>query len=233
MRRIGHMGAHTIAPGNTLASFDAAVAAGVDMIEFDVLSEHPDGTGELFLAHTYEDLAARRDSVLTLEEGLEHLCGTGLELDVDVKWRGYEDRVVEAIERRGYADRVLVTSMEASTLRRVRELAPHIRLGLSVPRLRSNPLQSPLTAVPVLALLPAIRRLLPSRVVAEIRAGRCDAIMANVHLVTPRLARMVREAGGELYVWTVDDAVRIERLRAMGVAGVITNDPRLFAPAPA
>jgi len=29
--------------GNTLASFDAALAAGVDMIEFDVLSEQPGG----------------------------------------------------------------------------------------------------------------------------------------------------------------------------------------------
>ena len=36
-RRVGHKGADHIAPGNTLASFDAALAAGVDMVEFDVL----------------------------------------------------------------------------------------------------------------------------------------------------------------------------------------------------
>ena len=29
-------------------------------------------------------------------------------------------------------------------------------------------------------------------------------------------------------MWTVDDADRIKRLEAMGVDGVITNDPRLF-----
>ncbi len=231
MRRIGHMGAHLIAPGNTVASFEAAAEAGVDMIEFDVLPERVDGTGELFLAHTYEDLAARRDTVLTLDEGLDHLCGTGLELDVDVKLPGYEDRVAEAIVARDYADRVLLTSMEESTLQRTREVAPEIRLGWSVPKLRVNPLASPLTALPTLALLPAIRRWLPRHVLPALRAGRCEAIMCNLHLVTPRLARMIREAGGELYVWTVDDAVRIEKLRAMGVAGVITNDPRLFAPA--
>ena len=39
LRRVGHKGADHIAPGNTLASFDAALAAGVDMIEFDVLPE--------------------------------------------------------------------------------------------------------------------------------------------------------------------------------------------------
>ena len=37
LRRVGHKGADLIAPGNTRASFDAALEAGVDMIEFDVL----------------------------------------------------------------------------------------------------------------------------------------------------------------------------------------------------
>ena len=60
VKRVGHKGADLIAPGNTAASFDAAVEAGVDMIEFDVLPEHVDGTGELFLAHDYEDLRRRR-----------------------------------------------------------------------------------------------------------------------------------------------------------------------------
>ena len=41
VRRVGHKGADHIAPGNTLASFDAALAARVDMIEFDVLPEDP------------------------------------------------------------------------------------------------------------------------------------------------------------------------------------------------
>ena len=40
--------------------------------------------------------------------------------------------------------------------------------------------------------------------------------------------RAVREGGGELYVWTVDDAAQIAKLTAMGVDGIITNDPRLF-----
>ena len=54
--------------------------------------------------------------------------------------------------------------------------------------------------------------------------------MAHFKLVSPALLEAVREAGGELYVWTVDDAERIRSLEAMGVTGVITNDPRLFGP---
>ena len=41
--------------------------------------------------------------------------------------------------------------------------------------------------------------------------------------------RALAEAGGDLYVWTVDDRARIRALEALGVTGVITNDPRLFA----
>jgi len=37
MRRIGHKGADLIRPGNTIESFEAAVEAGAEMIELDVL----------------------------------------------------------------------------------------------------------------------------------------------------------------------------------------------------
>src|ERR1700742_1830169 len=90
-RRVGHKGAAHIEPGNTLESFDAALAHGVDMIEFDVLAEHADGGGRLLIAHDHEDM--RRRSPVTLEQALEHLAGPrfeGIELDVDVKLPGYE-----------------------------------------------------------------------------------------------------------------------------------------------
>ena len=93
MRRVGHKGADLIEPGNTLASFDAALAHGVDMIELDVLPEgQPDRArdGRLILAHDYED--ARERAVLTLAEGLEHLSSEAyaeLEFIIDLKLPGY------------------------------------------------------------------------------------------------------------------------------------------------
>ena len=230
VRRVGHKGADLIAPGNTAASFDAAVSAGVDMIEFDVLSERPDGSGELFLAHDYEDLRSRRADVMTLSEGLDHLVGTGLDLDVDLKLPGYEERVVTELRARAYTERVIVSTMEQPTLVRMRELAPEIKLGWSVPRLRRNPFESKLTVGPAFVALQVARRVLPRRAARAIRSGAIDALMANFHLVTPALVRSVLDAGGEIYVWTVDAGHRIERLQELGVTGVITNDPRLFHP---
>jgi glycerophosphoryl diester phosphodiesterase len=232
LKRIGHKGADLIAPGNTLESFDAALAAGVDMVEFDVLPEHPDGSGRLILAHDWSAAVAR--APLTLEEGLAHFAQDAwldVELDVDLKAVGYERRVVEALRSFGLADRALISTMEEQSLAAVRTAAPEIRLGWSVPRVRRNYLGNAFTRVPALAAAQYARRVLPGRAAQAIREGRIDAVMSHWALVTPRLARAIEAAGGELYVWTVDDPTRIAALEAIGVTGIITNDPRLFATA--
>lgn len=232
-RRVGHKGAAHIEPGNTAASFDAARAHGVDMIELDVLSEHEDGSGELLIAHDHEDLRARRDSALTLEQALAQLGSerfAGIELDVDVKLPGYELRVLAALREHELIERTLISGMFPAALAQVRAAEPRLRLGWSVPRVRRDYTTDMLTAIPALAILTGYRAMLPRRARAALREGRFDAIMAHWRVATPALLRAVREGGGELYVWTVDDARMIERLTAMGVDGIITNDPRLFGP---
>lgn len=233
MRRVGHKGADHIAPGNTFASFRAALDADVDMIEFDVLPEHLDGTGELWLAHDYDD--ARSRTPHTLEEGLEHFADeayAGVELDVDLKLPGYEERVVDALRRFDLVDRVLISTMERVSLQRLRALEPRLRLGLSVPKVRKDPMRAPHTALLAIVAIQVLQRRLPGQTARLVRAGAIDAVMSHWRLVTPRFVRDVHDAGGELYVWTVDEQPRIEALQAMGVAGVITNDPRLFGPRP-
>jgi glycerophosphoryl diester phosphodiesterase len=227
MRRVGHKGADLIAPGNTLPSFDAALAAGVDMIEFDILPERE--TGRLVLAHDYK--AAAKGTPPTLEEGLAHFktdAYDDIELDVDLKLPGYEDRVVEALRSFGLLERSLVSSQYVESLDRLRAMEPGLRLGWSVPRLRRDYTRNPFTRLPALAMMLVYRALLPRRAARAIRSGRCDALMAHWRLVTPRLVRAVHGAGGDLFVWTVDDLPSIRRLAALGVTGVITNDPRLF-----
>jgi glycerophosphoryl diester phosphodiesterase len=228
-RRVGHKGAAHIEPGNTLASFDAALRHGVDMIELDVLAEHAGGEGRLVVAHDYEDMHSR--TPLRFEQALEHLAGeafAGVELDVDVKLPGYELRVVQALREHGLVGRTLVSGMFTEALARIRAVEPGLRVGWSVPRVRRDYTTDMLTAIPALAILTGYRATLPRRARTALREGRFDAIMAHWRVVTPALVRAVREGGGELYVWTVDDTARIAKLTAMGVDGIITNDPRLF-----
>jgi glycerophosphoryl diester phosphodiesterase len=225
VKRVGHKGADLIAPGNTLESFEAALSHGVDMIEFDVLRLRD---GRLVLAHDYEDAEKREPP--TLEEGLDHFAGeayVGVELDVDLKLPGYEREVVEGLAARGLTDRSLISTTYPESLDLIGRLAPGQRRGWSVPRARRDYTNSPYRAV-VLPILSYMRRRLPGQAAGMIRAGRCEAVMCHWRLVSRQLVTAVQGAGGHLYVWTVDDASHIEELSALGVDGVITNDPRLF-----
>jgi glycerophosphoryl diester phosphodiesterase len=225
MKRVGHKGADHVAPGNTAGSFEAALAAGVDMIEFDVLRLRG---GELVLAHDYTDAGGR--DCMTLEEGLDHFADEAyadVELDVDLKLPGYERDVIDGLRKRGLVERSLISSTYLESLDAVGVLEPGLRRGWSVPRAKRDYTRSLLAPFAYL-LLRVMRLRLPGRAARMLRAGRFEAVMAHYLLVSPKLAEAVRDAGGELYVWTVDDERRIRRLEELGVDGVITNDPRLF-----
>ena len=244
LRRVGHKGADLIAPGNTHESFDAALSAGVDMIEFDVLPEPPADWSEisvraaerrawpdarLLLAHDWRDAAGRTPH--TLAEGLEHLASerfAEVDLDIDLKLPGYELRVLETLRGYGLLKRALISSQYRASLARIRAVAPSVRLGWSVPKLRRDPFRHPALVPATVTAAYALRAALPALAGRTIRRGECDALMAHWRLVTPALLRAVQSAGGELYVWTVDELPQIRALERLGVDGVITNDPRLF-----
>ena len=229
MIRVGHKGAGHVAPGNTVESFQAALEAGVDMIEFDVLPLD----GVLVVAHDREEADER--TPLTLDQGLDHFAGeayAGVELDVDLKLPGYEREVVEGLRARGLDSRALISSTYPASLRVIGQIAPGLRRGWSVPRARRDYTKSLLLAVPAYGALRWIRSGLPAKAARAIRRGECEAVMVHRLLVSRLLVARVREAGGQLYVWTVDDAAEIAELEQLGVDAVITNDPRLFAAEP-
>jgi glycerophosphoryl diester phosphodiesterase len=230
LKRVGHKGADLVEPGNTRESFAAALEHGVDMIEFDVL-RIPDG--RLVLAHDPADAQSR--DPLTLEQGLDLFASeayAGVELDVDLKIPGYEREVAEGLRARGLVERSIVSSTYFSTHERLGELDSSIRRGWSVPRAKRDYTRSWL-APAALALMMTLRLALPRYVAGLVNSGRCEGLMAHFLLASERLVDEVRGAGGFVYIWTVDDPERIRRLEAIGVDGVITNDPRLFRPLPA
>lgn len=213
VKRVGHGGAGAVVRGNTLASFDAAVDIGVDMIEFDVRACR----GDLVLAHRSIDAFAR--DCPTLDEALDHLRQprfAGLELNVDVKSAGCEGRILDALRRHGLVHRALVSSLEVSVLDRFKELDARVPCGISVGgrvARRSQHWQDWRRAV-----------------LEGLAGGRFDALMANHRLVGQALVDAVRDRDGEIYCWTVDSRPILERLKSLEVSGITTNDPRLFAP---
>ncbi|MFL5859715.1 MAG: glycerophosphodiester phosphodiesterase [Solirubrobacteraceae bacterium] len=222
-RRVGHS---IIKAGGDLAELAPRLeGAAWDMVELDVLA-HGD---ELLVAHSPLDLEHPRpvrfaDALVALRDVLP----AGVELNVDVKGPGYEAAVLDTLRSLDLVKRTLVSTMETSTLRVLRAAAPELRLGLSVPKARRDYMSHPLTRSLAYAMLAYLRRVQPQRASLALRTGLADVIMAHWGVVTPRLVEAVREAGGELYVWTVDDTQRLRSLHALGVTAVITNDRDLF-----
>jgi glycerophosphoryl diester phosphodiesterase len=245
MLRIGHKGADALAPGNTLESFAAAVEAGVDAIEFDVLrprADFADGVdwrhapagpaqagGPLVVAHDWGD-AGRRDP-MTLADALDALTRPpldGIRFDLDLKVAGREDEIVAAIAERNLGERAMVSTMEVGSLVYLRDTAPELARGWTLPKVSRDWSRSPWLRPVFVAGSASLRARLPALVRRQAPELGVWAVWIYHPLVTTRLVEAAHAAGVQVIAWTVDEAERIERLETMGVDGICTNDPRLL-----
>ena len=245
LTRIGHKGADAIVSGNTIASFEAAVEVGVDVIELDVLRPRGDfaigstwrsapagparGSGPLLVAHDWA--IAERGDPPSLAAALDAFTRAPLDrvqIDCDLKVAGREDEVVSALRDHGLIERAMVSTMEVRSLVALREIAPELRRGWTYPRITRR-LDRRWWARPfVLVALAAMRRRLPSFAPERFAELGAERLWVYNRLVTPRLVQACAAAGVELYAWTVDELERMRELRDLGVDGIVTNDPRLF-----
>ena len=246
MKRIGHKGAELIRPGNTLESFEAAVEAGAEMIELDVLRPRAefrdgpdwrraaagpvaDGAPPLLVAHDWGD-ASRRDP-MRLDEAMDAFMRPPLDrvaIDCDLKIAGREDEVTVALRERGLLGRSQISTMEISSLLALHDLDPEIRLGWTLPKVTRDWSSMPWARPVVAAGLVSLRARLPSVVRRRAPELGVTSIWAYHPVVTPRLVDACHGIGLELVAWTVDEVPRMRTLVALGVDGICTNDPRLF-----
>lgn len=244
--RIGHRGAAALAPENTLPSFERALEEGVDWIEFDVL-DLDDGT--LVLAHSddlnevshgsargavralgLEELRVHAPGVPTLDEALAFFAGrphAGLHLDLKTHAHGAE--IAAALRQHGLEERTFVSSHRPASLRDLAAHAPGLTLGLTYPEDRYGVAKRRAFAPVIAAAVPAMRAALPRRIGRWLeRAGASVAVLHEA-LVTRAVVERCHALGAPVIAWTVDDPVRLQGLQALGVDGVVSNDPRIFA----
>jgi glycerophosphoryl diester phosphodiesterase len=246
--RIGHKGADAILPGNTLESFRAAVELGVDAIELDVVrprSDFADGsdwrrasagpapaTGPLVVAHDWRD--AGRRVPLTVAEALDALAAPpldGVRFNLDLKLAGREDEVVAAIRDRDLGERAMLSTMEVASIRFLHTEAPEIDRGWTLPRVYrdwSRPWLRPI----YVAGAATLRARLPALVSRHAPGLGVWAVWVHQALISARLLSAARALGIAVIAWTVDDPARVAKLRALGVDGICSNDPRLLVAAP-
>jgi glycerophosphoryl diester phosphodiesterase len=243
--RIGHRGAAALEPENTLRSLQRALELGVDLVEFDVLDLR-DGT--LVLAHSDDLLevshgAARgrvrpqslaelrtiAPKLPTLDEALGFVTASNatVGVHVDLKLAGDGTAVVEALQRFGLVERALVSSFSSRHLRRLAELEPRLRLGLTYPHDRFG-LASRRVGPLLPATLGALRRRLPTRIDLLLDRGRASTAVLHHGVVSRAVVERCHARGVPVVVWTVNAPALMRQLEHLGVDAIVTDDPRIF-----
>jgi glycerophosphoryl diester phosphodiesterase len=222
--RIGHRGAAALAPANTIQAVEAALAHGVNLVELDVFGR-PDRT--LLLAHSRKELG---DEPVILEDVFEFLAETAPEVGLlaDLKGAGWEQELVRALRRHDLVERTVASTSDVRSLRVLRRIEPRLGRSRTYPRGRLFP-GSRRASIPVRGpVLTALRHLLPFRIARLIEEVGASAMTLKHDVVSRRVVERCHELGVAVLVWTVNDEARLRRLDALGVDGVISDDPRIF-----
>jgi glycerophosphoryl diester phosphodiesterase len=217
--RIGHRGAAALAPENTLASFAAAIRAGVDGIEFDVVA----GPRALEVAHGRGASAAP-----SLDDALEFLARHEVTVQIDLKGIGREAELVTAVRRHGLGDRTLVSSFHTRSLHALAVLAPELPRAFTYPEDRFGLSRRRPFALAIRGGLSTARALLPWRIATMVARAGASAATLNHQLVTRQAVDACHAGGAAVWAWTVNDPARAAALEALGVDAIITDDPRIF-----
>lgn len=221
---IGHRGASGEFPENTLLAFDRALEQGADALELDVrvsadgvpvvihdptVDRTTDGTGAV-RAQSLPALqaldAGLGEAIPTLEAVLERHPDTPL--IVEIKEERAAGATAGVLERHHAAGRVLVGSFIGRALRRFR---PPV-FARSASRRETGAFW---LATRVGAWPPG-----PYAAFAVPQRHR------GLTVVDAAFVRGAGRRGKPVHVWTVDDPGDARHLRALGVAGIITNYPR-------
>ncbi len=223
---IGHRGASSVAPENTLASVAAALEQGADWVEIDV-QESADG--EIVVMHdsdlmkiagvdlkvwdsTWEQLRAvdigsrfapefADQRVPKLVEVLE-MCRGRSGVNIELKYYGHDDRlaerVIEIVERAGMVDSVVLMSLNLGQVQEAKQLRPDWTVGL-----------------------------LTAKALGDLTSAEADFLAVNTGIASAGFVRRAGRAGKPVLTWTVNSPAAMSAMISRGADGLITDYPAL------
>ena len=221
MRIIAHRGASTLAPENTLKAFKLAFEQESDGIEFDTY-QHADGivvfhdktldrttnASGLLLQTPLADLkqidAGEGEVIPTLDEVLTTVPD-GAFCNIEVKHLHNADTWVQAVQQAVEDTQIklntlLISSFNHHWLAAIKALWPQVAIGA-------------LTATYALDATHCARQL------------NAKSINIALDVVNADFVDVSKQAGLDVYVYTVDEPEDMLQLKQWGVTGIFTNVP--------
>ena len=223
--KIGHRGAMGYKPENTLSSFKKAIELNVDMVELDV---YVCATGELVVIHddkvdrttnsrghvsdkSFQELrkldAGKGEKIPSLSEVLD-LIDRKVKVNIELKGEKTAKPVFEVIEEyvkeKGWSyNDFLVSSFKHNELMDFIKLNREIKIGVLI---SGNPAGF-----------------------AEL-AENVNAYSVNVSVkfVNKKFVQDAHKRGIKVFVWTVNDADDIDRMKKLNVDGIFSNFPDML-----
>ena len=225
-----HRGASAYAPENTVEAFALAMEQGADGIELDVqmtkddqvvvihdetIDRVSDGTGavrdytleELKKFHFSNHMENYENAVIpTLKEVLDLIKSSNMLLNIELKTGIYwypnlEEKTMELVKEAGMEDRVIYSSFNHYSIKKILELNPHAECAflysdviLNVDKYAKN-------------------------------AGVCGLHPAVYHLKMAEFLKEYQESGLKVRVWTVNKKEDMEKFIKEDLEAVITNYP--------
>ncbi len=231
----GHRGYSALAPENTLAAFRLLLERGIPAVELDI---HRCGTGEIVVIHDHElsrltgeggvveelpleelrrrsagawfgpEFASERIPLLT---EVFSLLGAELYYDIEIKHEehrpsGIEEPLARLIDEFGLEQQVMVSSFNPYPVKAFADLGTGIPTAMIYSNSRS---------------VPPLLRNGQGRFIA-----RCDVLKPaarKINAVTRFWYTRVERY--PLVTWTVNDPAEVDRLSALEIDGLISDDP--------
>ena len=224
---IGHRGANSVAPENTLKAFQKAIDLGANCVEFDV---HESKDGEIVIMHD-EDIfrtTGQKSHALIKEMTLNELkeldCGEGekiptfkelidltkgkIGLNCEIKAEGIAKKIVDIIIEEEIIETTIVSSFKHQELFEIQKIEPKIKLA---------------------TLEPAGSGRLShwenkEAMINKAVNSKFYAIHPLYKLIDRKFIEYAHTHNLKVIPWTVDSGIAMKKLINMGPDGIITNN---------
>lgn len=223
-----HRGASAYATENTLEAFELAVEQGADGVELDIQCTkdqqlvvfHDEKVDRLLKANgwvkdfTLDEIKSmtfhdnQYQKVPTLQEVYELLRPIELTINVELKngvifYENMEQMVLTVTEQYGMKKRVLYSSFNHLSVKKIKELQPDVETGILISDVYDN-IASYAKNLGVDAVHPAL-----------------------YYFLIPDFAKVCKEKGLKIHVWTVNEQKYIQMMIDQEVDAIITDKPDL------